>query len=67
MYCVMWASVPSLYNVYRRYDIYVYIQAAEIHTLERKMLTIKLFIKIRHLFSFLFSSLLFCSCSSLLK
>ena len=20
MYCVMWASVPSLYNVYRHYD-----------------------------------------------
>ena len=20
MYCIMWASVPSLYNVYRRYD-----------------------------------------------
>ena len=25
MYCVMRASVPSLYNVYRRYDIYIYI------------------------------------------
>ena len=25
MYCVMRASVPSLYNVYRRYDIAGYI------------------------------------------
>ena len=22
MYCVMWASAPSLHNVYRRYDIH---------------------------------------------